>query len=29
MKKRVYLIDLRNKKGLTQLDVSKSMGRHK
>lgn len=26
MKKRVYLIDLRNKKGLTQLDVSKSMG---
>ncbi|WP_294387338.1 helix-turn-helix transcriptional regulator [uncultured Ruminococcus sp.] len=26
MKKRVYLIDLRNKKGLTQLDISKSMG---
>ena len=24
MKKRVYLIDLRNKKGLTQLDISKS-----
>ena len=26
MKKRVYLIDLRNKKGLTQLDISKRMG---
>ena len=26
MKKRVYLIDLRDKKGLTQLDISKSMG---
>ena len=26
MKKRVYLIYLRNKKGLTQLDISKSMG---